>query len=46
MFDGKNLLHDESLLKQNKTRQKARLRKRFEDNMSADIKLSKTQNLK
>ena len=31
MFDGNNLLHDESLLKQNKTRQKARLRKRFED---------------
>ena len=39
MFNGKNLPHELLLI----TRQKTKLRNAFENNMSTDIKLSKTQ---
>ena len=39
MFNGNNLLHELLLT----TKQKAKVRNAFENNMSADIKLSKTQ---
>ena len=39
MFDGKNLPHQLLLT----ARQKTKLRNAFENNMSTDIKLSKTQ---
>ena len=42
MFDGNNLPHEVLLI----TRQKAKLRNAFNNNMSADIKLSKTQIVK